>query len=387
MPAPDVVDAALAELSAADSDLCAALSGVLKRQRGVQVAPSDWQPAQLEDFYRMNIRVVDTEGKLLGQGRDMAALVAEFRSGEPAAAAPQADSPERKNVERWDFGDLPSVWKSKAAGLEVVAHPALVAEQDNVAVRLLDYPGEAALAHADGLVALAIKQASQVVKSLRKSLLSGNELVLAFAAVEIDRKQLVEDLIAAVAYQSLRGLEPPRSDAAFKRWFDGLRSDWHGEAVAAGEQLATALKAWSTGRTAGSKLGSDYRDSQDDCWANMRALLSSGTLRYAGSEWLKEYPRYAKAAEHRINRLNGQYLKDQKALELLTPWYQTLSDAQASYPGLVRLSVEAFQYRWMLEEFRVSLFAQQMKTRLPVSSKRLEQQWQLVQQWMEQNPR
>ena len=387
VPAPDVVDAALAELSAEDSDLCAALSGVLKRQRGVQVAPSDWQPAQLEDFYRMNIRVVDTEGKLLGQGRDMAALVAEFRSGEPAVAAPQADSPERKNVERWDFGDLPSVWKSKAAGLEVVAHPALVAEQDSVAVRLLDYPGEAALAHEDGLVALAIKQASQVVKSLRKSLLSGNELVLAFAAVEIDRKQLVEDLIAAVAYQSLRSLEPPRSDAAFKRWFDGLRSDWHGEAVAAGEQLATALKAWSTGRTAGSKLGSDYRDSQDDCWANMRALLSSDTIRYAGSEWLKEYPRYAKAAEHRINRLNGQYLKDQKALELLTPWYQTLSDAQVGYPGLVRLSDTAFQYRWMLEEFRVSLFAQQMKTRLPVSSKRLEQQWHLVQQWMEQNPR
>jgi len=381
------VDAALAELSAEDSDLCAALSGVLKRQRGAQVGPSDWQPAQLEDFYRMNIRVVDTEGKLLGQGRDMAALVAEFRSGEPAVAAPQADSPERKNVERWDFGDLPSVWKSKAAGLEVVAHPALVAEQDSVAVRLLDYPGEAALAHEDGLVALAIKQASQVVKSLRKSLLSGNELVLAFAAVEIDRKQLVENLIAAVAYQSLRGLEPPRSDAAFKRWFDRLRSDWHGDAVAAGEQLATALKAWSAGRTAGSKLGSDYRDSQDDCWANMRALLSSDTIRHAGSEWLKEYPRYAKAAEHRISRLNGQYLKDQKALELLAPWYETLSDAQASYPGLVRLSDAAFQYCWMLEEFRVSLFAQQMKTRLPVSSKRLEQQWQLVQQWMEQNPR
>ncbi|MBL6812990.1 MAG: ATP-dependent RNA helicase HrpA, partial [Luminiphilus sp.] len=127
VPAPDVVDAALSELSAEDSDLCATLSRVLKRQRGVQVSPSDWQPAQLEDFYRMNIRVVDAEGKLLGQGRDMAALVAEFRGGEPAVAAPQADSPERKNVERWDFGDLPPVWKSKAAGLEVIAHPALVA--------------------------------------------------------------------------------------------------------------------------------------------------------------------------------------------------------------------------------------------------------------------
>ena len=387
VPAPDVVDAALVELAAEDSDLCAALSVVLKRQRGVQVGPSDWQPAQLEDFYRMNIRVVDAEGKLLGQGRDMAALVTDFRTREPATAAPRADSPERKIVDRWDFGDLPSVWKSKAAGLEVVAHPALVAEKGRVAVKLLDYPGEAALAHEDGLVALAIKQASQVVKSLRKSLLSGNELVLAFAAVEIDRKGLVEDVIAAAAYESLRAIEAPRSDAAFKVWFDALRSDWHAEAIALGEQLAVALKAWSAARTAAAKLGSNYQDSQQDCWANMQSLLSPGTLRYAGSEWLREYPRYAKAAEHRISRLNGQFLKDQKALEMLTPRQDKLLAAADGYPGLLRLCAESDQYRWMLEEFRVSLFAQQMKTRLPVSGKRLDQQWLKVQQWIEHNPR
>ena len=80
-------------------------------------------------------------------------------------------------------------------------------------------------------------------------------------------------------------------------------------------------------------------------------------------------------------------LKDQKALELLSPWTEKLDTVIESYPGLVRLSEEAYQYRWMLEEFRVSLFAQQMKTRLPVSSKRLEQQWQRVQRWMEDHPR
>ena len=237
------------------------------------------------------------------------------------------------------------------------------------------------------MVALAVKQASQVVKSLRKSLLSGNELVLVFAAVEIDRKRLVEDVIAAAAYQSLRSIEAPRSDAAFKAWFDALRSDWHAEAIGIGEQLALALKAWSAARTAAAKLGTDYQDSQQDCWANMESLLSRETVRYAGREWLGEYPRYAKAAEHRISRLNGQFLKDQKALEMLTPWQDTLLAAAESYPGLLRLSAEADQYRWMLEEFRVSLFAQQMKTRLPVSSKRLEQQWLKVQQWIEQNPR
>jgi ATP-dependent helicase HrpA len=388
VPAPDVVDAALAELTAEDTDLCTALGGVLKRQRGVQVSPSEWQPGQLEDFYRMNIRVVDAAGKLLGQGRDMAALVAEFRGGETSAATPQADSPERAAVERWDFGELPAVWKSRAAGLEVIAHPALVPEPEGVAIRLLDYPGEAALAHEAGLVALAIKQASQLIKSLRKSLLAGNELTLAFAAVEVDRKQLVEDVIAAVAHQHLRGMEPPRNEAAFKAWFDTLRTNWHAEAAAVAGQIGEALTAWTAARTAATRLGSqDYVDSQQDCWRNMATLLASDTVRYAGSEWLAQYPRYARAAEHRISRLNGQYLKDQKALQLLTPWADKLEVAAEQYPGLLRLSDEADTYRWMLEEFRVSLFAQQMKTRLPVSSKRLEQQWQQVQCWMVDNPR
>ena len=80
-----------------------------------------------------------------------AQLVAEFRTGDTAAAAPQKNSPERDQVERWDFGDLPSVWKSKAAGLEVIAHPAVVAEAQGIAVRLLDYPGDALLAHLGAL--------------------------------------------------------------------------------------------------------------------------------------------------------------------------------------------------------------------------------------------
>ena len=131
----------------------------------------------------------------------------------------------------------------------MVAHPALVVESSGLAVRLLDYPGEARLAHEDGVVALAMKQASQVVKSLRKGLFSGNELVLAFAALELDRKRLADDTIAAVAHNALVGLEPPRAEAAFKDWFDGLRGRWYPEAMALGEALAEALKAWTTART------------------------------------------------------------------------------------------------------------------------------------------
>jgi ATP-dependent helicase HrpA len=233
-----------------------------------------------------------------------------------------------------------------------------------------------------------MKQASQVVKSLRKALFSGNDLVLAFAALELDRKRLADDTIAAVAHNALIGLEPPRAEADFKHWFDALRGVWYPEAMALGEALAEALKAWTTARTVSARLAErDYEDSQRDCWQGVQDLLLSETVRYASSDWLRQFPRYASAAEHRMTRLNGQYLKDQKAVQTLLPWRERLEQARAAYPGLIRLSAEAHQYRWMLEEFRVSLFAQQMKTRLPVSNKRLEQQWQLVQAWIDQHPR
>ena len=84
---------------------------------------------------------------------------------------------------------------------------------------------------------------------------------------------------------------------------------------------------------------------------------------------------------------NGQSRKEQPAVRTRLARCGRREQAQAAHPGLIRLSAEAHQYRWMLEEFRVSLFAQQMKTRLPVSNKRLEQQWQLVQTWIDQHPR
>ena len=103
--------------------------------------------------------------------------------------------------------------------------------------------------------------------------------------------------------------------------------------------------------------------------------------------WLEQYPRYGKALLHRIQRLNGQTEKDQKSLRLLEPSLTRLSEAAANYPCLSGLSPPALQYRWMLEEFRVSLFAQQLGTRLPVSSKRLDEQWQKVRNWLNENPR
>jgi ATP-dependent helicase HrpA len=116
-------------------------------------------------------------------------------------------------------------------------------------------------------------------------------------------------------------------------------------------------------------------------------LFSTKSLVETSSEWITYYPRYLKAIATRAERLPAQGGKDEKSMAMLLPQIERLVDGTKRYPGLDVLCPEAVRFRWMLEEFRVSLFAQQLGTKLPVSAKRLDQQWQSVEVWMTNNPR
>ena len=115
-------------LTAADEPLSHALTREIKALRSVSVSTSDWAQVDIESFYLMNIRVVDDRKKLLGEGRDLAALVSEFRSNSPVEVVTTRNNLERVNVTRWDFNDLPTEWHGNSAGAEVLAYPAVIKE-------------------------------------------------------------------------------------------------------------------------------------------------------------------------------------------------------------------------------------------------------------------
>lgn len=389
VPVPDVVDGLLEALQPDDVALGPALSALLKRQRGVSIAVDDWDWDGLEPFYRMNIRVVDDRGKLLAQGRDMAALVAEFRdSATPVAATSDAKTPARQNVTRWDFGALPEVWKRRSAGMEVLAYPALVDHGSRIDVELLDYPAEAALVHRRGVAALALRCSSQTARYLRKNLLSHNEAALALAGCKLDRERLVLELSMAALMSAVEAQPLPRDESCFNALLESARGQWVPAAMELERVMLNALTPLASALNRLNTYGPrDYSDSRADISAQLEGLLGEGCLLEAPREWLEQYPRYAKALLQRCERLSGQYAKDQKSMAMLAPGVEQLRGAMASYPGLLSLSAPARQFRWMLEEFRVSLFAQQLGTKTPVSAKRLAEQWQRVQQWLSDNPR
>lgn len=389
VPVPDVVDTLLEHITPDDRDLCAALSDVLKRQRNITVPVGEWGEERLEDFYRMNIRVVDERGKLLAQDRNMAHLVEQFRDDSQSAQASKSGMGfEQRPVSDWDFGVLPREWKSRAAGMEVLAYPALVVDKDQVSLTLLDYSGDAELAHRKGFATLALKRSSQTSKYLKKQLLSTNEAALALAGCGVDRSALVHEMIMTAFILTLEDAPAPRSDEEFEKCLANARTTWVPQALELERALVNFLLPVAQ---ALNKLKAypkaQFQDSRTDIQQQVQALLNTERLFHTPGRWLEYYPRYGKALLHRVERLSGQYAKDQKGMAMLAPFAAQLKEAREQRVGLEALCSEAQELFWMLEEFRISLFAQQLGTKIPVSSKRLEQQWSKVAAWMQENPR
>ncbi len=390
VPVPDYVDRALSELTPDDSDLLAALARVLGKLGGVQLNQADWSPERLDDFYRMNIRVVDADGRLLQQSRDLAALIEAYRSDtRQSVSADKRDTPAREGITRWDFDELPLEWRFRQAGVDIVSFPALVDRGESVAIELCDYAEPARQQHRRGVLRLLRLHSAQSVKYLRKQMLRGNAFNLVLAGAGLERAALADDLIDA-AYVAAMELDAdlPRTREQFTQLLERGRGEVVSRANDVEATLLNSLEVVAQLRHALSGLDKGkWQGSVDDMQQQLAALLQPGFLRDTPADWFAQYPRYMKALLNRVQRLAGQFAKDEQYTAMLETLQAPLATALEEREGLLLSCDEARLYRWMLEEFRVSLFAQNLGTRQAVSEKRLRQQWDKVRQWLASNPR
>ena len=389
VPAPDFVDRALAELEPDNVDLIEALTRVMSRLGGTRLSRSDWALDKLDDYYRMNIRVVDGDGRLLAEDRDLDALIRRFRDEtQQSVTVVPDDSPRRTGITRWDMDAIPREWRFRQAGVAIVSYPALVDCGDNVAIELFDYPEEARQQHRLGVLRLAQLHNSQGSRFLRKQMLRGNNFTLVLAGAGLERAVLLDDLIAAAFAQALQLEE---SLPFTRAEFESAVSEGSGRLVTIGNDLETLLfntlevLAAIRQLLAAMPVGA-WSDSREDIKVQLAGLLQTGFMRDTPAAWLAQYPRYMKALRTRVERLSGQYPKDQQHMAMLAGLSEPLQAALLERPGLLLACQAACQYRWALEEFRVSLFAQNLGTKIPVSLKRLQAQWLDVQQWLQNNP-
>ncbi len=378
VPIPDTVLAITKDLQAADMPLQMALSEQLKKIKNITIPAEAWQLDKVDDYYNMNVQLLDEKGRLLEQSRDLAYLLKKYAfKVQQVLDKKSQSSTQQKNYTRWDFDDLASQQSFIQGRNKVQSYPALHDNGDSVSVVLTDYAHVQMKTHQAGLVRLAMLELSQSIKYLRKELLKDNRLKLKISA-EFDDKALLEDVLRASVCHTFFPQNLPFSAQDYKSCLQQNRSELTQMAKSLEQVLIDVVNEDYRIRQQISALKASHIDDLvEDIQQQRRALFYPGFLYATPVDYLFDLKKYFMAIGQRLERLQANIDKDRKFTQELSAFNQQLSDLENEYPGSATLSA-AIEFRWMLEEYRVSIFAQRLKTKKPISSKRLEKQWQKV---------
>ena len=377
VPIPDWVDAALETLVPDQRPLTEALGEFIRRRTGTRVHPDDWRLDLLEPHLTMNVRVVDHAGKLLGQGRDVRALEKRFEAAASAGAQALAEqASQAPALEGLPDEPLPESRVTTQAGIRVEAYPALVADANEFKVALFDHPAKALAAHQEGVARLAIAKQPDQVK-LIKRLPGVEKCALLFAKVG-SKQELVDDLLLAVFTQVAAQHPLPRSSGELAMRLETTKAELVEHATTLLKQVEAALKGHlAVSKVLKGKLNFALALAYSDISAQMQRLVYPGFIRDAG-KWLTEYPRYTEAALIRLEKAARERGRDQMMMHDIQALEARFDARRKSERRGHVEDPELVEFGWWLQELRVSLFAQQLGTLMPVSVKRLEKRWQEI---------
>lgn len=383
VPVPDFVRAALDKIPFGEGSLHEALGRELQRMTGARIPDEAWPEAEagLDRHLRMNLEVVDAQGKPLGEGRDLAEVTARFaQESQAALALPTQKRQEQRPVEAKAFAEVAAKTQQQIAGLSMTVYPALVDEQGTVREGRFATQAEAAYQHRRALQRLLLQQLAEQAKFLRGKLPGLTELGLLHR--ELGRPEaLVEDILLASLDAAILAdeVELPRDGAGLASLAERRKAGWTEQAERLARLTLEILKLWhGLQKKFKGRIDLAQAVALNDIKAQLASLVYPGFVRDTPLEWLKEYPRYLRAIEQRFDKLGGQVQRDRVwSGELADLWEQYRARA-AKHAQEGKRDANLELYRWMLEEYRVSLWAQQLGTRMPVSDKRLNKQWSQV---------
>lgn len=382
-PVPQLAREAAGAIAGAQGDrtMLDAVAEYVQRASGLSIPRELWRIEALPDHLRMNVRVVDARGEVIGEGRDVPQLRRDLAHLARESLGARDERWSRSGATDWAFGNMPQTVEIERAGQTVHAFPALVDEGATVAMRLFETREAAARAHHLGLRRLFALRAREELKVHGQYLPGFEQMVLHFATIG-DAKALRADLLDLLADRLFIGDRPDvRTQAEFDARLDAA---WHrmGEVThAVCDHVAQVLEAF---HRASVRLADPPRALSEraraDLHSQMTHLVSLGFLGATPWRWLSQYPRYLRALELRIDRAPreaGQ--RDAQLAERVNEHWEHVLQWEA-YLRTRGGPTPAFeQVRWMVEEFRVATFAQDLGTSIKVSEERLAKAWEAVQ--------
>jgi ATP-dependent helicase HrpA len=377
VPVPDAVARVMPLLDIGRGSLHAQLADALSRVGGIRVPRDSFREAVLPAHLRMNFLLVNEAGDVIARARSLADLRARH------AGAAQQDYARQSQLatgaRAWDFGDIAGQQQVGAGARSQLGYPALVDEGETVGLRVFATPPEANMSHVQGSARLIRLAMARDFKSLRRDLavnVQGELVYRSLLAHPLLHPELVagrdlrDDLLDRIVMTVfLEGREPLRSSAAFDARLT-LRAGIGLPAQEIARSVQTALERLGRIQTA---LSQAPAATAADIRSQLAWLMPAGFLLHTPAARLREFPRYLQAIEQRLEKAKADPRRDAQLAAEVAPLEVRYRERVKAERGVLPPGDDAF--RWMLEELRVSLFAQQLKTRVPVSARRLADAW------------
>ncbi len=382
VPIPDTVQRLLKRLQPSDRPLVQGLGQALKELTGVHVPEDAWDLGVLPDHLRMRFRVLDEQGHEVAGGRDFAELRRQYGGkGKRQFAQLSSSGLEREGITRWDFGELPETVTLERGGIRVQGHPALVDRKDHVDLQVLDSAETATRTTCAGLRRLLILSLPQDIRYLRKNLPGLNTMRLQYAKAprrsggkggDIDT-----ELVALILDLGFF-IDRPRIDSAeaFEQRIAECKGDLMSVSTEVCKLAGVILATYQRVRKQVDGLTQiNWLPSVRDMKEQLDGLVYKGFLADVAYKHLQDYPRYLKALEARADRMPTGAQRDRQRLQEMLGLHEDWQSRTTRAQEAGRADPRLHEIRWMLEELRISLFAQPQPTAYPISVKRIGKRW------------
>ena len=337
-----------------------------------QINQDEWAAFKLPEHCYFNLRIIDDGGQELAMGRDLIQIQQQLGKAAATTFRDNTQEFERDNVTAWDIGTLPESIKFARGKQQLTGYLGLQKEKDGrIALRLFDTSDAAEQAHRLGVIELMKLQLKEQVKDLNKGIQGFTQAAMLLKHINADT--LRDDLTQAVCDRAFIGEdELPRNEKAFKEQIKRARSRLPAvkEALSRYLQETAAAYAELNGKLGKHPLTHLMRQ-------RLQTLLAAGfATRTPWAQWPR-LPIYLKAMTLRLEKYSGNPARDaarEADIQELEQMWQEKTDSLIKQGQPVSDDLAAF--KWMIEELRVSLFAQELKTPYPVSVKRLLKEWE-----------
>jgi ATP-dependent helicase HrpA len=350
-----------------DTPLAAALARYIRAQRDLDVPVDAFRADSAPPHLHLNFRVLDEHGRQLGVGRDVAVLKAQLGGRTEQILQEEAHIPEGERYTGWTMGDLPELMELERGGQTLIGYPALVDAGDAVTLQVFDSPEKAREAHRAGVLRLLAIAFRDRIRDLERGL-----------ARDVALGPLRADIVTAALERTFLAESVPMQQEDFARRVDEGRSRFN---LIAQEIARTAAGILAEHAALAKKLKSaeaGFPQPVADVRQQLARLLAPGWVARTPRERLQHLPRYLKAASLRLDKLRADPARDARLAAELAAIEQPYRREAPARARAGTANAQFIQFGWLLEELRVSLFAQEVRTPVPVSTKRLAKLWETL---------